>query len=68
MMKFIVKFIARRNICQSHDFALRRNFYNFNYGIHNKRYKEDIWIQKHVLTSVFANAFKVAKFAKLKDV
>ena len=43
-------------------------FTTFTYGIHNKRYKEDIWIQKHVLASVFANAFRVAKFSKLKDV
>ena len=32
-------------------------FTTFDYGIH-KRYKEDIWIQKCVLASIFTNVFK----------
>ena len=34
---------------------------SFDYCIHNRRYIEDIWIQKCVLALIFANAFKIAK-------
>ena len=56
----------KRNICESHNYTLRRVFTIFDYCIHNRRYIEDIWVQKCVLALIFANAFKVANFAKVR--
>ena len=38
----------------------------FDCCIHKKRYIEDIWIQKCVLTLKFTNEFKITEFSKLK--
>ena len=39
-----------------------------DYCIHNRRCIEDnIWIQKCVLALIFANAFEITNFTKLKD-
>ena len=39
-------------------------FANFDYRIHNRRYMEDIWIQKCVSALIFGNAFEITKFTK----
>ena len=57
----------RRNICKSHDFALKIHIKISEYNIYSKRYMEDIWIKKCVIALYFANMFKVTKIAKLKD-
>ena len=36
----------------------------FYYCIHNRRYIEDVWIQKYVLALIFANVFEITKFNK----
>ena len=36
----------------------------FDYCIHNRRYIEDVWIQKCVLALIFANVFEISKFCK----
>ena len=33
----------------------------FDYCIHNRRYIEDIWIQKCLLAWIFANVFEITK-------
>ena len=44
-------------------------FMIFDYCVHNRSYiyLQDIWIQKCVLDLIFANTFKITKFANLKD-
>ena len=54
----------RRNFCKLNDFAPR--IVIFDYCIHNRRYIEDVWIRRCVLALIFANAFEIAKFTRLK--
>ena len=43
-------------------------FVVLDYCIHNRRCIEDnIWIQKCVLALIFANAFEITNFTKLKE-
>ena len=48
------EFIVRRNICKSYDYVLRSNTYDMDL--------------KCMLALIFANAFEISKFTKLKVV
>ena len=50
------------NICESYDFALKVIIISTQ----GNTQKVCTWIQKCVLVLTFANAFKIAEFAKLK--
>ena len=39
-------------------------FVIFDYCITNRRYIEDVWIQKCVLALIFADVFEITKFRK----
>ena len=57
-----------RNICKSSKLALRKYLQFLNaISTNNKIYTEDIWIQTCVLALIIANAFKITKFTKLKE-
>ena len=58
---------AKRNFCEWPDFCSQKKYLRFLNIISTARYLEVIWTHKCVLAFIFANAFAIAKFAKLND-
>ena len=64
----IAGFYCEKKYLQITQFFSEEIFAILDYCIHNRRYIEDIWIQKFVLALIFTNTFKITKFAKIKMV
>ena len=63
----IVGIYCERNICKSHNFALRTNVCNFLLLCRQQEIDRRYMDPKCVLALMFANVLKITKFAKLKD-
>ena len=59
------EFIVRKNICESHNFALRRNLHDFYSLYPQQEIHRRCMDPKCVLALIIANAFEIAIFTKL---